>query len=284
MLGDSIEVELALDPEVRTIVVDPGQIQQVVLNLAINARDAMTGGGRLTIATGTESVDETSARIDGLHEGDYVTMTIADTGIGMEHETRERMFEPFFTTKPPGAGTGLGLSMVYGIVQQSGGAILVNSEPGAGTTFRIYLPQVSAAFESERPEPQIPIAGGTETILLVEDAAAVRSLVRELLEQRGYTVLEARDGGEALAVSQSYDGRIDLLLTDLLMPRMGGHELAKRIRRHQPRVKVIYMSAYSGDALHAAEKDANFLEKPFKPDGLAAFVRKVLDKQGVGSG
>jgi two-component system cell cycle sensor histidine kinase/response regulator CckA len=278
LLGESIEVAVALDPKLSTVVADAGQIHQVILNLAINARDAMPHGGRLTLTTANVSLDETRAHAEGLPEGDYVTLSVTDTGVGMEARTRERLFEPFFTTKPPGSGTGLGLSMVFGIVQQSGGTIQVESEPRKGTTFRIFLPRAAGEIEPSHAEAAVPIKGGDETILLVEDAAVVRSLVRELLEQRGYTVLEARDGGEALTMSENHDGPIHLLLTDLLMPRMGGHELAKRIRRRRPGVRVIYMSGYSGEALHAVEKEANFLEKPFKPDGLAAAVRKVLDK------
>lgn len=280
LLGETVEVALALDPEVGGVVVDAGQMQQVILNLAINARDAMAkGGGRLTLATANVSLDQMAAQGQGLHEGRYVTLAVSDTGAGMLPETRERLFEPFFTTKPPGAGTGLGLSMVYGIIQQSGGTVRVESEPGKGTTFHIFLPRAEGVFETTLDESaRDSIPAGTETILLVEDAAVVRALVREVLEQRGYSVLEARDGGEALSISENHDGPIHLILTDLLMPRMGGHELAKRIRRRRPGTRVIYMSGYSGEALHAVEKAANFLEKPFKPDDLAAFVRKVLDK------
>lgn len=273
LLGDSIEIVVAAHPEEQIVVVDVGQLQQVILNVAINARDAMPNGGRVTFRTAQVRV---TGDQDGLLPGAYVVLSVSDTGSGMDRETRERLFEPFYTTKPPGAGTGLGLSMVYGIVRQSGGNITVESEPGKGTTFHIYLPKEPGSAEA----PIVPAASvdgtGTETILVVEDAAVVRSLIRELLEQRGYTVMEASDALEAIALAENHDGPIDLLLTDLVMPRIGGHELAKRLRQRRPGLRVIYMSGYSGDALHAVEKEANFLEKPFKPDVLAGFIRRVL--------
>ena len=279
LLGESIEIVLELGSDLGAVVVDHGQIQQVILNLAINARDAMPRGGRLTVTTANLSLDQAKAQLEGLPEGNYVTLSVTDTGAGMTQEIRDRLFEPFFTTKPPGAGTGLGLSTVYGIAQRSGGTIRVESEVGRGTTFQIYLPRAGGDFEPAGTETHEPVSGGTETILLVEDAAVVRSLVRELLELGGYTVLEARDGGEALTLSENHDGVIHLLLTDLMMPRMGGHELAKRIRRRRRGIQVIYMSGYSGEALHAVEKEANFLEKPFEPNELAAAVRRVLDEK-----
>ena len=281
LLGDSVEVVLALARDAGTVVVDPGQLQQIILNLAINSRDAMPNGGKVIVSTESVSLDAAAAQREGLPSGDYVCLAVSDTGMGIDAGIRDRLFEPFFTTKPPGAGTGLGLSMVYGIVQQSGGSIHVESEPGRGTTFRILLPRVAGV---EEPEPA-PVEGGdargSETILLVEDSPVVRSLVRELLEQRGYKVMEARDALEAISIAGKHHGRIDLLLTDLMMPRMGGHELAKRLRRRRKGLKVIYMSGYSGDGLEAVEKDSNFLEKPFKPETLAAFVRKVLDDRNV---
>jgi two-component system CheB/CheR fusion protein len=273
LLGDQIDIEVSTSPEKEVVLVDVGQVQQVILNVAINARDAMAKGGRLTLATSHTHIDDH----DRVAPGDYVVLSVTDTGIGMDKETRERLFEPFFTTKPPGAGTGLGLSMVYGIVQQSGGTITVESEPGKGATFSIYLPKVTGASETESLAVAQTDHRGTETILIVEDAAVVRNLVRELLEERGYTVLEARDATEAISIAENHDGEIQLLLTDLVMPRIGGHELAKRIRRKVPNLKVIYMSGYSGEALHAIEKEVNFLEKPFKPDHLAECVRNVLD-------
>jgi len=281
LLGDSIEIDLSLSSHKETVVVDLGHLQQVILNVAINSRDAMPGGGRLSLATSHVTLDAAAGQRDGLDAGEYVVLAVSDTGSGMDKPTLDRVFEPFFTTKPPGSGTGLGLSMVYGIVQQSGGNITVESEPGRGTTIRIYLPRVRAGAVAAQPKSVSVHGGGDETILLVEDAAVVRSLVRELLEQRGYSVLEARDSHEAISIAENHEGDIDLLLTDLVMPRIGGHELAQKLHRRRKKMRVIYMSGYSGEALHAVEKEANFLEKPFKPDALAALVRKVLDKAGT---
>jgi two-component system, cell cycle sensor histidine kinase and response regulator CckA len=264
-------------------VVDPGQLQQIILNLAINSRDAMPRGGKVTLSTENVSLDAALAQREGLSPGDYVCLAVSDTGMGIGTEVRDRLFEPFFTTKPPGEGTGLGLSMVYGIVQQSGGSIQVESERGRGTTFRIYLPRVASVEESGAPSSPGADARGSETILLVEDSPVVRSLVRELLEHRGYRVLEARDAQEAILISDRHQARIDLLLTDLMMPRMGGHDLAARLRRRRKGLKVLYMSGYSGEGLQAVEKGSHFLEKPFKPEALAAYVRKVLD-EGKASG
>ena len=278
LLGESIEITLSLSPAADSVVVDPGQLQQVILNVAINARDAMPDGGHLSLATSLVTLDAAAAKRERLDPGSFVVLAVSDTGAGMDQRTLDRAFEPFFTTKPPGEGTGLGLSMVYGIVQQSGGNITVESQPGTGTTLRIYLPQGSAAMEGPHPVLASEDGYGDETVLLVEDAAMVRSLVRELLEHRGYTVLEARDPHEAISIAENHEGDIHLLLTDLVMPRIGGHELAKRLSRRRKKMRVIYMSGYSGESLHAVEKEANFLEKPFKPDTLAALIRKVLDR------
>ena len=282
LLGEQVEVTLALAADAGTVVVDPGQLQQIILNLAINSRDAMPHGGKVTLSTENVSLDAASAQREGLAPGDYVCLAVSDTGMGIDAGIRDRLFEPFFTTKPPGEGTGLGLSMVYGIVQQSGGSIHVESERGRGTTFRIYLPRVASVEESEAAPSAGADARGSETILLVEDSPVVRSLVRELLEQRGYEVLEARDAQEGISINDEHDGRIDLLLTDLMMPRMGGHDLAAQLRRRRKGLKVIYMSGYSGDGLQAVEKGSNFLEKPFQPEALAAYVRKVLDTKPAG--
>ncbi len=273
LLGDTIEIELKLAPGEQFVHADLGQLQQVILNMAINARDAMPQGGRLTLST---SPCARSARDNDFPERDFAVLCVSDTGLGMDRETLERAFEPFFTTKPPGAGTGLGLSTVYGIVQQSGGRIAVESEPGKGTDFQIYLPRDHESTEAARLPAPAGDGLGDESILVVEDTAVVRSLIRELLEQRGYTVMEARDAREALSIAEKSKKKIDLLLTDLVMPYMGGQELAKRIRRMSPETKVIYMSGYPLNGLRA-ENEAHFLEKPFKPVVLAAFVRKVLE-------
>jgi len=278
LLGDSIEIVFAYSPCEEAVKVDLGQLQQVILNIAINARDAITDRGSLTISTSHVRLDEAAARQNSVSPGEYVVLSFRDTGLGMDAEILDRVFEPFFTTKPLGAGTGLGLSTVYGIVKQSGGSVSITSQPNKGTTVRIYLPRETPEEANEAAERRIADAGGSETVLLVEDAAVVRSLVRELLEERGYRVLEARDPQEALTIAGNHEGKIELLLTDFVMPRMSGQELARRLRLRRKDIRVIYMSGYSGAALHAVESDGNFLEKPFKPDELASFVRNVLDE------
>lgn len=275
LLGDQVQVVLDLAPDAGTVVVDPGQLQQIVLNLAINARDAMPEGGTMMLATSHVSIARNESKRQGLGPGEYVSMLVSDTGVGIDPEIRSRLFEPFITTKPPGMGTGLGLSMVYGIVRQSGGGIRVESESGRGTRFEILLPR---AVEPEREPPAKMLRGepqSGETVLLVEDSDLVRSLVREALRQHGYVVWEAHDAREALALAGKYN--VDLLLTDVMMPGMGGHELARRLRRKRKKLKVIYMSGYV-EGMQAVEKGSNFLEKPFLPDTLAGLVRKVLDE------
>jgi len=277
LLGEGIEVKLTLDPDAGLVSVDRGQIQQVILNLVINARDAMDRRGMLTLTTGKITLDQSNADREQLRPGSYVMLAVTDSGSGMDHATREQIFEPFFTTKPAGEGTGLGLSMVYGIVTQSGGTIRVESARKKGSTFRIYLPGTPPDGNSGEAVVPASRSRGTETVLVVEDAAVVRSLVRELLEEHGYHVLEASDAKEALAVSDSQKDPIDLLLTDLVMPGMSGNDLAKLLRRKRKKMKILYMSGYSGESLQEAGKAAHFLEKPFKPDVLADTVRKVLD-------
>jgi PAS domain S-box-containing protein len=285
LIGEDVELETLAAPSLWRVRADPGQLEQVIVNLAVNARDAMPEGGRLTIETANVTIDEELARREtGVRPGPHVMLAISDTGIGMDAETRAHIFEPFFTTKEPGKGTGLGLSTVYGIVKQSGGHILARSEPGRGTTFTIYLPRVT---DVDAPLEAEPIAmsrrdaeGGTETILLVEDEEDLRAVIRESLEAFGYTLLEARHGGEGLRTAESHAGPIDLLLTDVVMPVMNGGELALRLRPLRPEMGVMFMSGYSDDAVarpDVIETGVAYLEKPFSPFQLVRRVREVLN-------
>jgi PAS domain S-box-containing protein len=301
LLGETINLVTVTAPDLGGVKADPGQMEQMILNLCVNARDAMPDGGRLTVRTANVELDEAAARRwSDAKPGPYVMLEVSDTGGGMDAETRSRLFEPFFTTKEQGKGTGLGLSTVYGTVQQSGGHISVESEPGRGSTFTVYLPRVAptlGASEPRRPAetPAAPPGGPAgetrltpgrgETILLVEDAQRVRAVVREILEMSGYAVLEARHGAEALEVSNQHAGPIHLLVTDVVMPQMSGRELAQRLATLRPDVKVLYMSGYTDDAIvrHGVlASGIAFLSKPFTPDALALKVREVLD--GVGEG
>jgi CheY-like chemotaxis protein len=261
---------------------DPGQLHQVLLNLAVNARDAMPEGGELRIEVADVDLAEANAlEHPGLAPGSWVMLAVSDTGCGMDAETRARLFEPFFTTKEQGKGTGLGLSTVYGIVKQSGGHISVDSAVGQGSTFRIYLPMVEREVipPSRGREVQTDMISGCETILLVEDDASVRDLAREVLEMNGYTVIEAGDGAEALAIYGEKSSEIDMMVTDLVMPRLGGRELAREVAREQPRLPVLYLSGYTDSAvLHQGGLDGSyFLQKPFTPAALAHKIREVLD-------
>jgi len=281
LIGEDIEVHVVAGA-IGRVKVDPGQIEQVLVNLAVNARDAMPAGGRLSIATANVVLDEDAAiRIGGVSPGSYVVLSVADTGIGMNEETRLRVFEPFFTTKPQGKGTGLGLSMVYGIVQQHGGTITVDSAPDDGATFKLYLPRVADVV----PDAQIAstpadLGRGSETILLVEDETHVRDLVAQMLQVSGYTVLTAGNAATALEIGDRHPGPIHLLLTDVVMPEMSGRELGERMRGRRPRTRVLYMSGYTDEALgrHGVLEPGTFLlQKPFRIRALAQKVREVLD-------
>jgi len=280
LIGEDIELIAQPDTELGRVKVDPGQIEQVVMNLAINARDAMPAGGKITITTSNVTLAKTGPNRPA---GDYCMLTVSDTGCGMDRQTLSHIFEPFFTTKEQGKGTGLGLSMVYGIISQSGGDIQVESEPGRGATFKIYLPRVAATEDETRPGQACGDNDDiTGTILLVEDEAVVRQLVRGVLQMNGFNVIEATNGLEALATSQEYAGPIDLLLTDVVMPRMGGRELAEHLRQMRPATKSLFMSGYTDDAIvHHGVLDAGlaFIQKPFTPAALIRKVRELLEAQ-----
>jgi len=282
LIGEDIDLLIGLGPELGKVKADPNQIEQVLMNLAVNARDAMPHGGKLTIETDNVLVDEEYASHHfSVHPGKYVVLAVSDTGCGMDETTQSHIFDPFFTTKEVGKGTGLGLSTVYGIVKQSGGNIWVYSEVGKGTTFKIYLPCV----ESHAQEPKIRAAdinlqNGTETVLLVEDEKRVRDMTREILQESGYHVLEAEHGQEALLIADRHPGTIHLMLSDVVMPQMSGRELAERLVPLRQEMKVLYMSGYTDDAIvhHGVlDEGMSFIEKPFTPNALARKVREVLD-------
>lgn len=282
LIGEDVELVTTLDPHPATVKIDPSQLEQVIMNLAVNARDAMPTGGRLTIETGSAEFDEGAARTHWpAAPGRYAMLMVSDTGIGMDQETQARVFEPFFTTKAVGKGTGLGLSTVYGIVNQSGGFIWVYSEPGQGTTFKIYLPRQDAAAQSLPTVATGDTLDGHETVLLSEDSAAVRAVACEILKRHGYTVLEAARPEAALELAATHAGPIHLLLTDVVMPGMSGRELAQRFREQRPEARVLYMSGYTDDTVvrHGVlEAGTAFLQKPFSLDSLARKVREVLDQ------
>jgi CheY-like chemotaxis protein len=292
LIGENIRFEVRLAPGLPEVLADPSQAEQIILNLALNARDAMPTGGDLRVATGRRRLQGGRPRgLGDLPEGDYAELTVEDTGVGMDEETKARLFEPFFTTKAKDKGTGLGLSMVYGAVKQGNGAIDVETCKGSGTIFRVLLP---AAAEGEgarapnRPTGRIPSTGkGTETILLVEDEDAVRRLVRDVLRFGGYTVLEAPGGAQALEAAGCHEGPIHLLLTDVVMGGMSGRELAERLRAARPDTRVLYMSGYTEDAIirHGVQAaQTAFIGKPFSPAALAAKVKEVLSAPTEGAG
>ncbi len=287
LIGADIDLRTVLDAELRRVKADPGQIEQVLMNLAINARDAMPRGGKLTIQTANVRLDEHYARGHvAVEPGPYVMLAVSDTGHGMDAETQAHIFEPFFTTKEKGKGTGLGLSTVYGIVKQSGGNVWVYSEVGRGTTFKIYLPSVEEIAEQRAPESASPTltSKGMETVLLVEDEETVRNLARDILGINGYRVLTAGSGGAAMRLCEQHAGPIHLLLTDVVMPQMSGRELAERAAAIRPAMKVLYMSGYTDDSIvhHGVlDEGVAFLEKPFTPDALARKVRETLDAHRI---
>jgi hypothetical protein len=289
LIGEDIDLTVRTEPGLGRVKADRGQIEQIVMNLVVNARDAMPKGGKLTLRTTGVEVDPGLARRHpGARPGSYVCLEVSDNGVGMKPDVKEHIFEPFFTTKPMGQGTGLGLATVYGIIEQGGGFLSVDSEPGRGTTFRIRLPAVAESPETVRPEAaDARSLDGSETILLVEDEAVVRNLTREILQSYGYTVLEAADVDEAHRLCEKHGAEIHLLLTDVVMPRMSGRELAARLTAFHPGIKVLYMSGYADDTLikhGVAGPGVPFLQKPFTPTGLARKVRDVLERKPVAPG
>jgi PAS domain S-box-containing protein len=284
LIGEDVELAVLPGAGLELVRADPGQIEQVLINLAVNARDAMPRGGTLTVETGNAFLNEGyAAAHPGVKPGPYVLLAVKDTGCGMDQQVQAHLFEPFFTTKGVGQGTGLGLATVYGTVKQSEGHVEVRSEVGVGTTFKVYLPAVQAEAPAGKPHPgwgRMP--AGRETVLLVEDEEGVRALGREVLKKCGYTVLEAGNGDEALAVAARQPGPIHLLLTDVVMPRLGGRELAERLGAARPEIKVLYMSGYTDDAVirhGCVEAEQALMQKPFSPTALATKVREVLDKK-----
>jgi two-component system, cell cycle sensor histidine kinase and response regulator CckA len=288
VIGEDIELVMVPAPTLGAVRADAGQIEQVIMNLAVNARDAMPSGGKLTLETADVTLDQERARFHApLPPGEYVMLTIGDSGLGMDAETQTHIFEPFFTTKGT-KGTGLGLSTVYGIIKQSGGYIWVSSETGKGTSFKIYLPRV--AERVEKPVLVIPedaaTEPGTETILLAEDEANLRYLARQFLERQGYRVIEAADGSAAMQIAVAHEGVIHLLLTDVIMPGINGRELAQRISEIRPQTKILYMSGYTENVIgHNGTLDAgvSLLQKPFTLRELKSRVREVLDSTPVTS-
>ena len=284
VIGEHIELKTVAEAPCGRVRADPNQIEQVILNLGVNARDAMPKGGQLSIRTDTVQFDGLAARqlAPDLKAGAYVLLEVTDTGCGMDDEVKSRIFEPFYTTKGPGKGTGLGLATVYGVVKQSGGTTLVESAPGEGTTFRVYLPMEEAAVDEARPKTVVPIQPPPrrmETVMIVEDEEIVRELVCQVLSEHGYDVLCASNGLEALRMSEERRGRISLLVTDVVLPQMGGLELSRRLVALRPELKVLYVSGYSEDDMSeqgVLSADMEFLEKPFTPQAITKKVREIL--------
>jgi len=282
VIGEDVTLRTVLSPGLEYVKVDAGQMEQVIMNLVVNARDAMPNGGTLTIETANVELDEAYVlKHKPMAPGRCVMLAVSDTGCGMDHETQARIFDPFFTTKELGKGTGLGLSTVYGIIKQSEGYIWVDSEPGQGATFKIYLPHAEEVAETVEPDvTHAPRPRGVETILLVEDEKGVRAMIRHFLKQEGYTVLEASNSQEAFLHADQHKDAIHLLVTDLVMPGMNGRELAERMKSSRPDMKVLFVSGYTGEAIArfgVLDKGVNYLEKPFTAEGLASKIRGVLD-------
>jgi len=286
LIGEDIDLLLGLGADIGSVKADPNQLEQVLMNLTVNARDAMPTGGKLTIETSNVQLNEAFAgRHLSVPPGDYVMLAVSDTGCGIDAATQARIFEPFFTTKEVGKGTGLGLATVYGIVKQSGGSLWVYSEVGQGTTFKIYLPCVEGPVEKVKVVAKHgELAAGVETVLLVEDESVVREMAMEILVECGYSVLEAKDGAEALQLARQHAGEIHLMLTDVVMPRMSGRDLAEQLAIFRPEVKVLYMSGYTDDAIvhHGVlDEGTAFIGKPFTMEALAKKVRETLDAVAV---
>jgi CheY-like chemotaxis protein len=283
LIGEDVQLVLSLGADTGNIKADPNHIEQAIVNLAVNARDAMPMGGRITIETGNAEIDETYAKTHmGVKPGEFVMIVVSDTGCGMDSATRQHIFEPFFTTKQRGKGTGLGLATVYGMVKQSGGDIWVYSEPGQGTTFKLYFPRVAepvSAGWSEEAGPPRQVAG--ETVMLVEDEAQVRDLEVRMLKQLGYTVLAAANGEEAMDVSHAHAGEIALLVTDVVMPNMSGKQVADAMRSRRPQLKVLFLSGYTENTIShhgVLDSSVDFLSKPFSRETLSNKIRDILSR------
>ncbi len=282
MIGENIDFQTVLGPELWKDCADPGQINQIIMNMVINSRDAMLRGGGLTIETANTDLNENYFCEHGIKEvpGHYVMLAVSDTGSGMDKEIQEHIFEPFFTTKEVGQGTGLGLSTIYGIVKQNNGFVWVYSEPGKGTTFKVYLPKVKDAEPEEKEQTPVDDSGGSETVLIVEDDDNLRKFAQRALQMYGYRILDAENGEDALRVCGEYEGQIDLMITDVVMPKMGGREAAERLQHLYPQIKVIYMSGYTDNTIvhyGVLTPELNFIQKPFTPKGLARKVREALE-------
>jgi CheY-like chemotaxis protein len=283
VLRDEMEFEIKLDPDACCVSADPGQIEQVIMNLVVNARDAMPQGGKLTLETAHVTRDAAHAgRPTTLPRGDYAMLAVTDTGIGMDADTQSRIFEPFFTTKSKDEGTGIGLSVVYNIVRASGGHVRVSSERGKGTTLQVFFPRVDTPAKPRPVEaPVETVRTGRETILVAEDQPDLRWMICQFLQELGYSVLEAKDGGDAVALAEQYKGTIDVLLTDVVMPHIRGSEVARRLAATRPEMKVIFMSGYTEGEFstvpnESLEPGTTLLQKPFELDSLALKIREAL--------